>query len=523
MPSWGVLQDPKHPYVPGTVNLNEVVSEEKLSNWEYEAPKKRGDTILNPQPSDSPNDPLNWPTPSKLAILLILSLAAGVTVALGPMLTPGIEDIAKKFNVTTDQVSFNLVGLLQAATGGAVFFTAAAAAVWGKRPVLFLCALGLFGTSAWGFFSPNLLSLTASRFVQGLAAAPLDTLIGATVSELFFVHEKGRMLSIWNLFVMSGAKLGPLVSGFIIQNLGFEYTFGICALIYFLIAVLMYFLLHETVFVEKEPETEVVFDKSSLRVYEIVIPEKKKSYSERLRIFQGRVSTNASFWRLSFKPLPLILFPAVIYAAITFSTYAAGITLVALLQETIFSGAPYNLTSSQVGMTNVPLFAVGLVGTLFSGYAADAVVQFMTRKNNGVCEPEFRLVLMVIAAILSTTAYLGVGYSVSAGAHISIPIAFLGVHTAAVPFATSSMFTYVMDCHSLHAPQAFVTMGLAKGLFALGLSKFVNGWYDRSGPKAVFTVVAIVNLAISLISVPMYIFGKRLRSKIARSSFHQSI
>jgi len=46
------------------------------------------------------------------------------------------------------------------------------------------------------------------RVVQGFAAAPLETLVSATVSEIFFVHEKGKMLSIWNLFVMGGVKLG---------------------------------------------------------------------------------------------------------------------------------------------------------------------------------------------------------------------------------------------------------------------------------------------------------------------------
>lgn len=46
------------------------------------------------------------------------------------------------------------------------------------------------------------------RVCQGFAAAPFETLISATVSEIFFVHEKGKMLSIWNLFVMGGVKLG---------------------------------------------------------------------------------------------------------------------------------------------------------------------------------------------------------------------------------------------------------------------------------------------------------------------------
>ncbi|PBP24891.1 MFS general substrate transporter [Diplocarpon rosae] len=520
MPSWGILQDPEYPYVPGTVNLNDEVTADKLEDWEYEEPKKHGDVVLNPQPSDSPNDPLNWSTGMKMSILLILSLTAGVTVSLGPMITTGLEDIGKQFNVTTDQVSFSIVGLMQLTTGGGTFFTAAAAAVWGKRPVFIISAFALLGTSAWGFFAGSFVSLTMMRVLQGFASAPLETLISATVSELFFVHEKGKMLSIWNLFVMGGVKLGQLIAGFIIQNLGFKFTFGICAAIYAGIIPMMYFFVPETVFFAKEPETKVIFDKSSLRVYEIVLPEPKKSYADRLTVFQGRVS-KAGFWRLAFKPLPLISFPAVIYASLTYSVYAAGLTLIALLQDSIFSAPPYNLSASAIGLTNLPLFGVGLVGTLVSGYCADAVVQFMTRKNGGVYEPEFRLVLMLVAASLSSVAYLGFGYSVAAGAPLVVPVAFLGVQTAAVPFATSAMFTYVMDCHASHAAQAFVTMNFVKALLSLVMSNFVNGWFEHAGPKAVFTVVAVANLAVSGFSLPMYVLGKRLRSKIARSAFHQ--
>ncbi len=32
----------------------------KLDEWEHEELKKHGDIILRPQPTDSPNDPLNW-------------------------------------------------------------------------------------------------------------------------------------------------------------------------------------------------------------------------------------------------------------------------------------------------------------------------------------------------------------------------------------------------------------------------------------------------------------------------------
>ena len=48
---------------------------------------------------------------------------------LGPMMTTGFDEIEKTFNVTADQISFSLVGLLQITTGSSTFFTAAAAAV----------------------------------------------------------------------------------------------------------------------------------------------------------------------------------------------------------------------------------------------------------------------------------------------------------------------------------------------------------------------------------------------------------
>ena len=79
------------------------------------------------------------------------------------MITTGLDEIAKTFAVTDDQVSFNIVGVLQLTTGGGTFFTAAAAAVWGKRPVFIISTIALMGTNAWGFFAGVCASIVSSR------------------------------------------------------------------------------------------------------------------------------------------------------------------------------------------------------------------------------------------------------------------------------------------------------------------------------------------------------------------------
>jgi hypothetical protein len=72
----------------------------------------------------------------------------------------------------------------------------------------------------------------------------------------------------------------------------------------------------ETVYFSPPQRKEVIFDKSSLRIYEIILPEPPKTYTQKLRIFQGRIS-KAGFWRTAWKPVPLITFPIVTYAAFT--------------------------------------------------------------------------------------------------------------------------------------------------------------------------------------------------------------
>ena len=69
------------------------------------------------------------------------------------MITTGFEEISEQFHVSLDEISSDLVGFMQMATGSGTFFTAAAAACWGKRPVFIISTAILMATNAWGFFA----------------------------------------------------------------------------------------------------------------------------------------------------------------------------------------------------------------------------------------------------------------------------------------------------------------------------------------------------------------------------------
>ncbi|OAL05503.1 MFS general substrate transporter [Phaeosphaeriaceae sp. SRC1lsM3a] len=510
---WGILDDRHMAAPPGTATLASL--------------KRDGDIVLQPQPSDSPNDPLNWSRMRKESIMLILAFSSGVTTALGPMVTPGIPLLAMKYNVSLDMVSSLIIGFLAFWIGFTTFFTAAGANIWGKRPFFVISTVVLLATNVWGYFTTSFTSLAVMRVIQGIASAPLETLVTSTVSDMYFVHQRGTRISVWGCMLASGVLLGQTIAGVIIENISFEATFGISALIFIPILFGIFFFVVETSYNNERPSTtppaKIVSDeKSEISISYLDIDEPKETYAQQLRLFRGRLN-GESFWKNAWKPVPLIAYPAVLFSTIVYGSYFTWLLTISVLSVSIFSAPPYSLGPAQIGLTNLPLLVVGLIGSPLSGWLADAISKFMARRNNGIFEPEFRLVLMIPATIFATIGFLGFGMTAQQGMPIVWPVVFMSIHSLSVPFASTASLTYVIDCHPRDANQAFVTINFTKAVFTFAATTYANGWLAQVGPQGVFGMITGVNLAICGLTVPAYVFGKKFRSKVARSAFAQKL
>jgi hypothetical protein len=76
------LIDHKLLHVPGTVLLNELAAHSEAVTHDLKHGKgNNSDLILAPQPSEDPNDPLNWPQWQKDLQLAILAFGATVFAA----------------------------------------------------------------------------------------------------------------------------------------------------------------------------------------------------------------------------------------------------------------------------------------------------------------------------------------------------------------------------------------------------------------------------------------------------------
>jgi MFS family permease len=120
------------------------------------------------------------------------------------MLGPGFRVMSVYYHVSFDELSQDMIGVVTLLTGCTTFFSAAAASVWGKRPVFLISMVLLFICSLWGYLAKSFLSLALSRGLTGIASAPIETLVTSTVYDIYFTHERGGKLAIWGVMLLSG-------------------------------------------------------------------------------------------------------------------------------------------------------------------------------------------------------------------------------------------------------------------------------------------------------------------------------
>jgi MFS family permease len=369
--------------------------------------------------------------------------------------------------------------------------------------------------------------------------------VTTTIADIYFVHQRGVRLAAWGLCLSVGVGGGSIISGYIIQDLGWNWTYGICAVIFGVWILVLFFFCPETAYrrdavlntdlgtddkaaelvLEAEEKHTVMGATTHVESLDNVEinenTEKKHSYAYDLHIFHGRVCDD-SFWKVLTRPLMMLIFPQVLFSFFAYGLTTSWLIVVGSVLAQIFTAPPYNFSISGVGLVAVSPLIGSIIGAFISGPIADWIVKFMSRRNNGIYEPEFRLVLIIITLIIGGMSFFGFGWSLKVQDPWIAPVVFYGLQYFSVGFMSIAVYGYLTDCHRDKAPEAFAAINL-RNIYSFGMNYFISSWISSQGPKEVFSIIGGIHVFICLMAIPMYIFGKRCRSWTSRVELFQKV
>ncbi|PYH94079.1 MFS general substrate transporter [Aspergillus ellipticus CBS 707.79] len=236
------------------------------------------------------------------------------------------------------------------------------------------------------------------------------------------------------------------------------------------------------------------------------------SYGHYLRPWNGRIA-HENWLRVAVRPFILFAYPSVLWSTVVYALSVGWLIVLSESVATIYEKRDtYNFTALQTGLIYISPFLGGLLGTAVAGKVSDIIVQYMTRRNGGVYEPEFRLVMAIPIAITTTIGLMGFGWSAQERDAWIVPTVFFGLISFGCCLGSTTAITFCVDSYRQYAGEALVTLNWSKNVFhGLIFSLFIVDWLDAEGSRMVFIALGVIQLGCLLFTIPMYIYGKRAR------------
>ncbi|KAJ7511591.1 MFS general substrate transporter [Mycena galericulata] len=462
---------------------------------------------LIPQPSDDPEDPLNWSRPQKYIIVCIVSLVAFFgTFALATS-NPAYAQIGLALDVTAIQASY--IGTISIASAGiGSFIWAPISNVYGRRPVLIFSQAIAIAAGFGSAYAKSYGTIIVGRFFTGLGVASGNVVSFAVISDIFCLHERGKMLGIVTVALINGPHLASLPGGFIAQDVGWRWTLLLPSILTSVCWVLIVVGLPETLYVRGLPRVESTGKYHRMRITGARAAGRKLQLIDFARPFQM-----------------LKYFPVVVVAWFAAVAFTLGSVMPAQTVSALFR-TYYKWASARTGVAlSVSTTIGGVLGEVVSGPVIDKLME-RSRKRSGRVHPESRLHGMWPAIVLLPAGLLMFGFSIE---HHELERSYIGaavgmaVTCFAVQMITTPIVAYCVDCYKPQSAEVVQLLNFARQEMSFTVGFWAIRYGDRVGFQFSGITYACVSVFFFLPVLWIMIYGERLRGWLGEPNFNKEI
>nr|GAT57741.1 MFS general substrate transporter [Mycena chlorophos] len=453
---------------------------------------------LIPQPSNDPSDPLNWPQFLKIAILLQVSWLAGLGPLNQAMINPAFVPLAAHFHVTTVVASYQTTVAIGTVALGS-FLWNPLAATYGRRPVLLFSTLVAAASSLGSGMAQTWGQLIVTRVLNGIGTASFFTLGAAMVSDCFFLHERGRAMGVFTVFLTNSAHIAPIPGGFLAQYVNYRWCYYVPGILDLTLFVIMFFCLPETLYIRGSKPVKT--DRPILRrmgLWNLRPADKHMKFSD----FSNQFVMFA---------YPTVLISALYYAV----TFTVSSILPAVTSATLFKKL-YDFTPSKTGLALGAGTLIGsTLGELLGGLVVDRSMYLSRKKaQGGEILPEVRLRGIWLGAILQPIGVLVWGFCIQYKTPYIGPVFGFGIMCFAVQIISTVLYSYNADCYKPQTAESAQVMNFFRQAFGMTTGFWAIPLGTKIGFQFMGVTLALIGLVFFLPVLFLMSHGKTVRSKL---------
>lgn len=293
--------------------------------------------------------------------------------------------------------------------------------------------------------------------------------------DQYFTHERGTYMGIYALTLAGSNYFAPVICGFIAEYQGWRWVFYWPAIFLGATFIFLALFMEETNYnrnqaaVSREELTTGEKSAPTPRATEEgQVDHQPKSFVAKMSIVQSNAGQN--MFKHALQSLRYLGWPVIFYAGFSYGSYLIWFNVLNATASIILSAAPYNFSSSIVGLSYLSCCIGVIIASLVSGRLSDWLIIKLARRNNGIMEAEHRLWPFAICVITVPASLILWGVGAQHGVHWFGLIFGMGCLAFTSTMGVTLSVNYLIDSYHDISTDGIVTVILVRNTMSFAIS-----------------------------------------------------
>ncbi|KAJ3729655.1 major facilitator superfamily domain-containing protein [Lentinula raphanica] len=467
--------------------------------------QKNGEESLEIKPSqyEVTLEPHEHPQSISLArkwlIVLVISSSALCVTCASSAASFTEDGVSETFHVS-QEVTILAISLFVEGLGLGPLLAGPLSEVYGRNIIYRVSFVLLLAFSFGVAFAPNIVVYLVFRFITGFCGSTFLSVAGGSVSDLYDNKTVANPMAVYTISPFIGPVLGPLLSGFINQNVNWRWTYYMLIMWTFTQTFALFAFVPETY-------VPVLRKRKAIRLRKSTGDNNYFAPLERSEINLGQAILISCY-----KPFQLVLYDRMALLLNTWTSLILGILYLAFQAFPVIFETIHGFNMQSTGLSFLGI-GIGMLSGLASQPYWNRVFSREAEKNGGVAPPEARLYMGEIGGILTPLGLYFLAFTTYPSVPWIVPIIASIFFGAGIYFVFTCVFTYLVTAYRPIAASAMASNSAMRSTFAAVFPLFAGYMYDGLGTVGATALLAgVMTLTVPLPFVYRRI-GPRLREK----------
>jgi MFS family permease len=445
-------------------------------------------------------NPMEWPDWKKWCITGIVAFSTLAVSLVASAYSAAIPQIMQEFGcgeeIATLGTSFFVLGFCFGPT------------IWGPLSELYGRQILFFGTfamvttfNAAAVGAHSIATLTVFRFIAGTFGSSPLTNAGGVIADMFPASQRGLGMTVFAAAPFLGPALGPVIGGFIAENVGWRWVEGIMALYCGVFWIFGAFLVPETY-------APVILKGRAKNLTK----QTGKIYVSAIEHRQGKITPAAAFQKALVRPWALLFLEPIVLLISIWMAILYGTLFMLFGAFPIVFAEGRHWSQGISGLAFLGVACGQIIGTIYAIFD-NRRYQRLDKEYNGDAPPEARLPPALIAAIAIPIGMFWFSWSNSPSIHWIVCIIGTAPFGFGMVLAFLGCVNYLIDAYTIYAASVLAGNAILRSLFATVFPLFTKYQYQNLGIHWASSIPAFLAAACVPFPFVFYKYGKQIRLK----------